>query len=478
MAANKHNNNGRFGSRYVLGMDIGTTTVKVAVVDAENRRLVQSLSRETKAFSPSDLGHLGNEQDPHKICTALQFCVSRLPKECLQRVVKIGISGQMHGVLLWKGGEGWTQNHFGRYETTASVSQLFTWQDGRCTPEFLATLPEPDSHLRLSTGQGCATLFWLQRHRPDFLAKFDQVGTIADYVVAMICGLDKPVMSVQSAASWGYYNTVNDQWNLDKLQANEFPVHVLPVVVQAGEVAGKLDSDWYGIAEGTPVAAALGDMQCSVFSTLETERDAVLNISTSAQLSFTMHRGFLPPLFAPLQPTEYFPYFGGLYLAVAASLNGGNVLASFVRMLQQWIHELGLGVPEDKIWEKILTLAEEESSVSDLEVIPTLYGERHLPGQKASVTNIDPLNVSLGKVSHAICKGVIKNITDMLPSEKLVDARVERILGCGSALIRNAILKKEVEAQYNLPVKYITGSDAAVGVALAVMTFNDDSQLT
>jgi sedoheptulokinase len=34
---------------------------------------------------------------------------------------------------------------------------------------------------------------------------------------------------------------------------------------------------------------------------------------------------------------------------VAASLNGGNSLALFVKTLQQWAHELGFSVPQGKI---------------------------------------------------------------------------------------------------------------------------------
>jgi sedoheptulokinase len=45
-------------------------------------------------------------------------------------------------------------------------------------------------------------------------------------------------------------------------------------------------------------------------------------------------------------PVEYFPYFDGRYLAVAASLNGGNALAAFVRMVQQWTLELGFNVTQ------------------------------------------------------------------------------------------------------------------------------------
>lgn len=98
----------------VLGIDIGTTTVKVCLVPAGTRTVLQSASRETKASMVSDLGPLGSEQDVHKVCTALQFCVSRLPKEMLVRVTHVAVSGQMHGCVLWKTENGWKRNNFGR----------------------------------------------------------------------------------------------------------------------------------------------------------------------------------------------------------------------------------------------------------------------------------------------------------------------------------------------------------------------------
>lgn len=47
----------------------------------------------------------------------------------------------------------------------------------------------------------------------------------------------------------------------------------------------------------------------------------------------------------PAAPVSYFPYFDRSYLAVAASLNGGNVLATFVHMLVQWMTDLGKVLP-------------------------------------------------------------------------------------------------------------------------------------
>lgn len=69
----------------------------------------------------------------------------------------------------------------------------------------------------------------------------------------------------------------------------------------------------------------------------------VLNISTSAQLTYAMPADFKPPDSPQLASSiSYFPYFEESYLAVAASLNGGNVLATFVERLTAWMKELGM----------------------------------------------------------------------------------------------------------------------------------------
>ena len=58
------------------------------------------------------------------------------------------------------------------------------------------------------------------------------------------------------------------------LQEHGFPVHVLPKVVSAGDLAGSTQENWYGIPAGTPVGAALGDMQCSILSASPKQNDA------------------------------------------------------------------------------------------------------------------------------------------------------------------------------------------------------------
>ena len=397
-------------ARYILGLDLGTTSVKACLIDKESRKIVAKQSKATQAGE-------GAQQDVSKIISALHNCLGRIPKDMLKNVSKIGICGQMHGILFWKqdtGGYRAQAEGNERYELgKGPISSLYTWQDLRCTPEFINSLPKPNSHLRIATGYGCATTLWKIKYEPQELLQYDRSGNIQDFLVAMLCNLNHPITSVQNAASWGYFNTQEKEWNVDILKSVDFPTDLLPRVIDSGELAGKLDRNWFGIPKGAEILAPLGDMQCSVLSILscETESTAVLNISTSAQLSFQMPADFAPP--STLSSIEYFPYFRNRYLAVAASLNGGNVMASFVRMLQSWLQDLGFGAPQHVIWEKMLTLARNvEPGDTEMTIIPTLFGERHLLDSPpfASVHSITQHNMGLGNVARSLYSGLVTNL--------------------------------------------------------------------
>jgi sedoheptulokinase len=51
----------------------------------------------------------------------------------------------------------------------------------------------------------------------------------------------------------------------------------------------------------------------------------------------------------------------------------------------------------------------------------------------------------------------------------LVASNIDRIIGIGSALTRNKVLQKEVQDWYKLPIDFISGGDAAMGAALAMI---------
>ena len=224
----------------LLGIDLGTTSVKVSLYNSSVKRdqsqrckveqsrchsdsQSHSRTRRTSTKAYLDTGDTTKaEQDANLIVLTLERTLSEFSKEALSRVKKIGICGQMHGCMLMQAGHSscflWPdsdvtcENGNKRIQKTSS---LVTWEDRRCTKEFLASLPASKKCLPVSTGFGCASLFWFAKNDPDVLKKFDKAGTVQDFLVAMLCGLDNPVMSPHNATSWGYFDVDTNMWETD-----------------------------------------------------------------------------------------------------------------------------------------------------------------------------------------------------------------------------------------------------------------------
>lgn len=93
-----------------------------------------------------------------------------------------------------------------------SASTLVTWQDARCSEEFLQSLPS-SPHGKPSTGFGCASLIWYSMNNARLLKEYTHAGTIMDFIVAYLTG--SVVMSSQNAASWGYFDAEKLKWERD-----------------------------------------------------------------------------------------------------------------------------------------------------------------------------------------------------------------------------------------------------------------------
>lgn len=125
---------------------------------------------------------------------------------------------------------------------------------------------------------------------------------------------------------------------------------------------------------------------------------------------------------------------------------------------------VGADLSESCLYQKLNHSALNQAT-SDLQVSPTILGERHDPRRLGQVTNISPSNLSLGSVTRALCRGILENVCAMMSADHLQRAGVTRIVGSGSAIARNEILRQEVEKAFPQPVAYGQNADSAVGVA-------------
>ena len=104
----------------------------------------------------------------------LDQCLTSFDPSTLQKVVSIGVCGQMHGCGLWKSGEAFlNKDRTLKGDSLSLCSTLITWQDGCCFPQFLSSLPKTSQPIQLSTGYGCATLAWLKQFKPDTTVTYE-----------------------------------------------------------------------------------------------------------------------------------------------------------------------------------------------------------------------------------------------------------------------------------------------------------------
>ncbi|KAI6661175.1 Sedoheptulokinase-like [Oopsacas minuta] len=454
-------------SEHYLGIDIGTTSVKVCISAKRGDMLhvVTSASRDTGAVIQT-ISPVEREQSPYKVISSLLQCLAELAVELVNNVVSVGVCGQMHGVVLWKRDLVWADFSC-KEKFENKVSNLITWEDRRCDNTFLTSLPNPSCDYPLCSGFGCCSIAWLAKHNPNYLSEYHMSGTIMDLVIYLLCKLSSPVTSEQCAYSWGYYSPVRRDWDREQLSHIGVPLDILPCVATT-VIAGKLTVDLNGLKLGIPVSVGLGDMQCSVLSASPTPGDLVVNVGTSAQAVLLRHVREV----CLQDAVTVVPYFNDSDILVAAALNGGNVIAKFVEMLECWSRDLGgSGMERDSVYEKIIELGLDCLN-TDLNISPLLLGERHCPDIKASVSDIETSNLSLGSVSSALCRGIVENLAKMLTPEFVRSQGALRLIGCGSVFYRNKLVQEHFKNTYGLPLS-LAPPDACAALGASIVVFKD-----
>ncbi|CAG2215746.1 SHPK [Mytilus edulis] len=136
-------------NKLCLGIDLGTTSVKTCLIGGDNMEILHSISKPSHADIQSDIGTKGSEQDPILILKTLKQCLESIPAAQKQLIDTICITGQMHGVMLWSEQavkqkfdtlfediEGDNSRNLEGDNSSKETSNLYTWQDQRCSSEF------------------------------------------------------------------------------------------------------------------------------------------------------------------------------------------------------------------------------------------------------------------------------------------------------------------------------------------------------
>ncbi|MHB1066288.1 MAG: xylulokinase [Candidatus Nanopelagicales bacterium] len=233
-----------------LGIDLGTGSVKAAIIDPEGR-VSSRASHPYRARSPRP-GWA--EADPREWLAAAREVAESVLTGPAQPPSAVGICGQMHGVVVVD-------------EDLVPLRPAILWADTRAAeqaremsdalgPEALARLGSP-----AVPGLAATTLAWLARHEPDVMGRARYVLQPKDWLRAMLGG---DVATDPSDASGTLMADVaTARWSTAVLDWLGLEPALLPPIVGSGEPCGTVrlgGRDWPVVAGGADTACALAGL--------------------------------------------------------------------------------------------------------------------------------------------------------------------------------------------------------------------------
>ncbi len=297
-----------------LGVDLGTTNVKVLVVDRDGRIVAEGSAGVERLYTPDG----GVEQDVEQIWTATCTAIRQaLAEQGPAEIASIGISSQ-GAAMQWLDAE------------EQPVGRVISWLDARGRPfdeQITRELGEDFFVEHIGRHTSTMTVGQVLRLRRqasvDFTAKARRIGYVGDCIVGRLCG-----RRAHDATSLSIAGLLNpslcraDPEVLGRLQTSE---SLLPDLLPVTEPAGKLLAEaarQTGLRSGIPVSPAVHDQYAACLGVGSVrEGDVCLGTGTAwvivantARLAGPITKGtFVCP-----HPVE------GLYGQMLSMVNGGS----------------------------------------------------------------------------------------------------------------------------------------------------------
>ena len=247
----------------LLGFDVGSSSVKVSLVDVKTGRMLAS------AFSPDKEAPIKAkkagwaEQDPESWWQYAKQALSKVAEQSskpLSEVKAIGISYQMHGlVCVDKNGK--------------PLRDAIIWCDSRAVPygeEAFNSLGEEKclSHLLNSPGNfTAAKLAWVKENEPEIYNNIYKVMLPGDYLALKLTGkMTTTVSGLSEGMMWDFKEKKPAEFLFDHYGfRHDIIADIVPTFAVQGKVSAEAATE-LGIPEGTPVSYRGGDQPNNALS--------------------------------------------------------------------------------------------------------------------------------------------------------------------------------------------------------------------
>ncbi len=273
----------------LLGIDVGTTHLKVGAFDRSGRTLQTATRAMAVQHAPEGYAYFEPEEVWQQAASAIQVVTSGLAEP----VAAVGIASMAETGLL-----------VGRRSGQAQ-SVMLPWFDTAAQPQADALLARMGAELYFTRAGllpsykcSLAKLLWLQAHDPAALEDAVWLST-ADYLAFRLTGVFATDYSLASRTC--AFNITRRVWETDWLRDLGLPADLFPPAQAAGMPAGVTTATGreLGLLGKVPVAVCGHDHVCGAFAAGATSPGMVFDSMGTAEALI----GALPA--RPLTSTDY-----------------------------------------------------------------------------------------------------------------------------------------------------------------------------
>ena len=375
-----------------LGIDLGTSFIKVAILDLDASQL-QQIRRIPFPEPRKNADPRRVEFDPGVIVAAVRKLVAELAAFPVTYQGVVLCTQMSCLVLMDQRGEarsnciGWRDQRALEPHPSGSGSYHQVLKQ-RLTEQRKRELGN-----ELPPGSPISFLFWMAERgvlEPGLVPV-----SLADFVLSTLCSSPPSVESTNAMAyellrleTLSWHNEVIQELGLDKLR--------WPPIRSHGEVVGHMKVG----ANTVPCYTAVGDYQCALAGALIGEDELSLNISTGSQVSRkTRH--------LVLGNYQTRPFFDETFTNTFSHLPAGRSLNVLVDLLSEIPRHSGVANPDP--WEYIARAAAAVDP-TDLEVKLGFFPGPS--GEQGSISNIREQNLTVGTLFRSSFENMAQNYYD------------------------------------------------------------------
>jgi gluconokinase len=415
--------------RAVLGVDIGTTSIKAAAFAPDGREL----SRAEAAYPLLEPEPDRAEQDPETVVGAVLGAIEGASRGV--DLAGLALSSAMHSLLAVG-------------EDDRPLTPIVTWADNRAAEQAERLRREhPDLHARTGTPAHpmapLPKLMWFAEHEPELFARARRWVGVKALVLHRLTGEWAIDHSVASGS--GLLALERLDWDEEALPLAGISAEQLPRLVPVTE---QLDSVVVGAGDGPLANLGVGAVRPGV---------AACSIGTSGALRLVVER----PAIDPAGRLFCYAATPGRWVVGGAISNGGSVL--------EWAH--AALAPELSV-EELLALAADVPAGSDgLVMLPYLLSERAphwstIPrGAYVGLTQAH----RRGHLVRAALEGVCQQLALVLASMRDAGHEVREVRATGG-FARSPLWRQMLADALGMPVGFPAGDEGSVfGAALLGM---------